>query len=419
MQQLNMNTMKPWIIWLLAASFYALEFFQRVAPSVIAKPLMETFQLSPATFGLIVSFYFYAYGIFQIPAGILLDKYGPRLSLAMAALIVSIGTYLFAHTEQLSFLIMARILVGIGSAFAFVGCLKLARVWFSARSFPFVVGLTNTLGIVGVLFGQEPLTMMIEHLGWQTSLIISAYIGILIAILIFCFVKNKPPQRLHLVKPAAKTLSILHSLKIIFSSKQAWLISLYAGLMVAPIISFAELWAIPFMETNYNLSAQLAAQTNTLIFIGIAIGGPINGFVAAQLKRYKPVLYVGTCSALILFLLIILLEHMPLDALKVILFLFGFFTSSMLLSFSLNSEHHDKRISAAVVGFTNMIIMIIGSLFQPLIGKLLQLFAGSSDIAKLTPHAFLAALLILPAALLINLILLYFIREKSIVYAAN
>lgn len=388
-----------WIVWAIAAIFYSIEFFQRVSPGVIAQPLMQSFQLSPEMLGFIMSFYFYAYGLAQIPVGLLLDRFGAKISLCFAALAVTVGTYLFASSNAVFLLAIARIIVGIGSAFAFVGCLKLARDWFSLSRFGLIVGLTNTLGVMGALFGEEPLSYFIQQYGWRQVLEFTALLSLIVALLIFLIVKDKPkPSK----TPAPSLASFWNNVKKVMGEGQTWLIAVYAGLMVAPVIAFAELWSVKFLQHSHHLSALAAATANSFIFIGIAVGGPLNGWISGRIGRRKPVLFLGNVMALLLFLLIIFLSNAPLHLLELILFLFGAFTSSMLLTFPLNTEIHDKSVSATVIAFTNMMIMFIGAVFQPLIGFL----GATSPNLKM-------ALLVLPLALAVNLILLFRIKEQK------
>lgn len=396
-----------WLIWFVAALFYGVEFFQRVAPSVISQNIVSTFHITETSLGMIISLYYYAYAIAQIPVGLTLDRFGTKMPLAIAAFAVSLGTLLFAHTDNLLVLSIARIIVGIGSAFAFVGCLKLAKDWFTGAQFALIVGLTNTIGVLGALFGETPFNKLVHSIGWQSSLMITAIAGFIVCLLVLLFVKNTSTPTLKIVP-----LPIKATLLRIMASPQSWLIGIYAGLMVAPVIAYAELWSNSFLETIHQISSTQATFATTLIFVGIAVGGPTNGFFSSLLNRRKPVLLVGNVMALALLTMIILAQHLTFMPLCISLFFFGFFTSSMLVAFPLNTEQHPAAMSATVIAFTNMIIMIIGAIFQPTIGRLLDALSLTPHSTLFTPHQFREALLCLPIALAVNLIILYFIRES-------
>lgn len=404
------------VIWFVAALFYGVEFFQRVAPGVIAHDLIMQFHLSAETLGTVISLYLAAYALAQIPVGMILDRFGPRLPMTLAAFLVSLGTLLFALAPYVWVLAIARVLVGIGSAFAFVGCLRLAHSWFPKRMFAVIVGLTNTLGVVGALFAEEPLNILVKEIGWQGSLLLTAAAGMVVCILIFVVVKNKP-EEVGLSCQCPNEFGLLNvkkSLKTILQCHQTWLVALYAGLMVAPILAFAELWAVPFLESTHHLTATLASFVNSFTFIGIAVGGPVNGLIATWMGRRKPVLFYGVVMSLMILLYIIMSNSMPQWQLMSLFFAYGFFTSTMLLAFTMNAENHRPEISAIVIAFTNMVIMLIGEGFQPLIGHLLDIFGSGLTFGEYGAFAFQGALLCLPAALIINLGILIFVKETQV-----
>lgn len=415
MQNKNVSAY-AWLVWFVAALFYGIEYFQRVSPTVMAKPLMESFHLSAAAFGAVTSLYFYAYAAAQIPVGLLLDRYGARRLLSLACFTVSLGSFLFAAAQLIWLLVLARILIGFGSAFAFIGVLKLTASWFSARQYPLMVGLTNTLGVVGAIAGEAPLAKLVATAGWQKSMIITSLVGCVISLLVWLLIRDRPSglgsesANDRLLAPSLKTKA---ALKDVFKDRQTWITALYAGLMVAPIISFAELWAVPFLTRNYALSSVDAAQLNSAIFMGIGVGGPLLGWLSGRLNRRRLLMGVGNLFAFMGLLLIIYTQFLNEVGLFILLFFFGFFTSSMLIAFTLNKHRHSLDHSATVVAFTNMMIMIIGALYQPAIGWLLDRFIPAMQPGVYTLPDFHRALVILPLTSLVSLLLLYFLKDAA------
>ena len=417
LQQAESNKMTfGWVVWFIAALFYAYEFSQRVMPGIIAKPLMNSFHINASTLGSVDSLYFYAYAISQIFVGLILDKFGVKVCIAFACLVVAAGTFGFAHSHSVLVLGLARIAVGIGSAFAFVGCLKLAANWFPVARFALLVGLTNMLGTIGALFGEEPLSHLVQTLGWQESLVLSALVGVVITVLIVIVVSNNPKDSTKACELGFNVdccSSLWRNLVSVLKSRQTWLISIYAGIMVAPVIAFAELWAVPFLEVSHHLAPHIAAQSNSLIFIGIAVGAPLNGLIAGWVKRRKLIMLIGNLVAIITLFIVIWDTQTNLWLTDLIFFLFGYFTSTMLLCFSINTQLHSMNKSGTVIAFTNMMIMIIGAIFQPVIGAILDVFGVSSSHIHYTSSDYHTALMILPIALIINLLLLAFIKEPA------
>lgn len=391
-----------WFVWFIAALFYALEFLQRVSPGTMVQPLMHAFHFRAETLGFVISLYFYAYAIFQIPSGLIIDRLGVRWPLIFAAMAVSLGTLLFAMVHHIWILAFARSLVGAGSAFAFVGCLQIARNYFSEKVFPVIVGLTNSLGILGALLGEEPLTHYMQQLGWRDGLLTTAWLGLLVVLLLFLFLPRKK-----LLLSRCYCESWLVDLVTVVREKRSWIVGIYAGLMVAPVIAFAELWALEFLKARYTVSSDHAALINSLIFVGIAIGGPLNGWLSRFFKQKKWLMGFGNFFAL-LILIAILLGVVTAWLLPFLFLVLGLCLSSMLLTFSICTALHPSEFSATAIAFNNMIIMVIGALFQPFIGELVDLLSGASFL----PHPFALALSCLPIALLGNLVLLWFVPGR-------
>ncbi|MGD9590976.1 MAG: MFS transporter, partial [Candidatus Berkiella sp.] len=156
-----------WALWFIAALFYAYEFIHRVVPSILTEELRITFSVNEHQLGIIGAMYFYAYALFQLPAGILVDKYGAKRLLVIASTVLTLGSFIFATTTNPSIAQISRFMIGMGSAFAFVGCLKIGGQWLSDSAFPLVVGLTNFFGTMGALSGGKPLAILVNSFGWQ------------------------------------------------------------------------------------------------------------------------------------------------------------------------------------------------------------------------------------------------------------
>src|SRR5687768_6752451 len=160
----------PWLIWGLGAAFFFAEYVARVAPSVMVPELMKSFNVDAMAIGSLSAFFSYAYVSMQIPVGILVDRYGPHRLLTVMCIVCGLGCFLFAAASNIISANLGRFLMGFGASFAFVGSLKLAVLWFPANRFGLLAGLTQAVGMVGAAIGQAPISLVVAHLGWQTTL---------------------------------------------------------------------------------------------------------------------------------------------------------------------------------------------------------------------------------------------------------
>lgn len=365
--------LRSWIIWLAAGSFYLFEFVHRVAISVMLPELSQSFNASIAQLSGLAAAYFFAYAFAQIPIGLLIDRYGTRRLLTLACFTISVGSFIFAYTDNIFLAIYCRILIGFGSAFAFVGCLKLAANWFPAHRFAFVVGLTNLFGVTGALIGGNPIAHAVDAFGWREVMFSSGIVGIAMTLLLWKVIRDGSKHK--------KTELIRIKLLTVIKNRQTWLIAIFAGCMVAPIVSYSELWGVTYLMHSYNLSRPDAANITTLTFIGIAVGGPSIGWLSDYFRQRTIFMALGLTGALVSMCLILFGPAMPLWLVSLLHITFGFFTSSMLLCFSLNSEAAAPNIRATTIAFTNTIIMLSGALLQTLSGYLLDFTYNNFDLS--------------------------------------
>ncbi len=184
------SVMLGWAICGLGALFYCYEYLLRIEPSVMVPELMRKFQLSAEEFGFITSLYYIAYTPMQIVVGMMTDIMGPRKMLTIAVLICALGSLLFGSTDLVWLAGTGRFLVGFGSAFAFVGVLKLAAIWLPSSRFALFAGLATALGMIGAMMGVVQLSSLVETLGWEKTVFVGTVIGFLLVPVIWLVVRD-------------------------------------------------------------------------------------------------------------------------------------------------------------------------------------------------------------------------------------
>jgi len=368
-----------WIIWSIAAIFYGLDYFQHTAPSVLIKPISQGMGVGVEEIAYIMSIYFPIYAISQIPAGMLLDKFGSKIMLSISCLVMSLGILFFIYDPTLNTMLIGRVLIAIGSAVAFIGTLKVAADVLPEKLFPIAVGLTNTIGVLGGIFGQVYLHNLVEVYGWQSALGFIGYFGIFWSIVIICFLKYSANPNANIDKVAKNYLSFYDSLKLL-SNKRLWLLAVYAGLMVGIVVNaFSELYDVLFLEQVYKVSECVAANISVMMFIGIAVGGPTHGFIARFFGEKRVWMLICNIMTLLVFSTVILASSIiSSEYLYVLFFLIGFSVSSMLLAFSVVEEIFPRQVKATALAIVNMVIGLCGAIFQYLISIISVYINGGS-----------------------------------------
>ena len=136
---------RSWLIWSLAVLFLFYEFFIRVFPTAMVAELMSAFKVNAGRLGLLSSFYFYSYAPMQIPVGLLMDRFGARKLLTFASLICAIGAFAFSFSFDFSIAAVGRFLMGVGSAFGFVGMVYVCSHFFPQKKWQCLLELVIRL----------------------------------------------------------------------------------------------------------------------------------------------------------------------------------------------------------------------------------------------------------------------------------
>lgn len=399
---------KAWVVWSCAALFYGYQFALRVSPSVMTDDLMSTFAIDACTLGIFMALYYNAYAFLQIPAGSLLDRFGPRKMLAFATLLCILGCVLFASATSTVWIGAGRLFIGAGSAFGFLSCLKIGTTWFVPQRLPLVLGITLCLGTLGATGGGGPLSAMVNGMGWRSTVWWLAGVGVVLLGLIVIFVKSAPPQT-STTPETEEQVPFLASLRVIIIKPQTWFIALYGILMYVPLSAFADMWGVNFLSTVYKIDKTTAAQLVSNLYIGMGVGSPLFPLLCQRLRAYKPSLYLSASVSIVLFLILIMNTDFSVWTLSIILFLLGAFLAGQILCFSIVPEINPKSISATAAGFHNMICMISGVIFQPLIGHILHYSSAMSGNYQASDY--ILALSPIPIVLLIALIVAFWIQE--------
>ncbi len=408
------HTTQAWVIWLLSSIFMFYKYALEVSPSVMTNTLMSTFHISGAELGNLAACYFYAYLILQLPAGLLIDRFGPRKTTTVAIAVCAFGSLLFAKAEILFMAELGRFLTGAGAAFAAVNCLKLIANWFPFRQFAFMTGLMMTLAMLGAVGGQAPLSAFIQHLEWRSALQIIGIAGFVLAALFWLFVKDRSSNHVIDKVIGSPTLSLTASLRKVLANPQSWWLSIFSGFAFAPVMIFGGLWGVSFLKEGYLLSDTIAAQMVSLIFIGFAVGAPTFGWLSDWLQKRCVVMFWGTLLALICISFVIYAPCSSTTVLMLLLFLFGFSISSFLLCFTMIREITVPTLAATAIGFMNAFDAFFGAFSDPLTGKILDMNwngALSEGARIFSLEAYQTAFLTLPIYLVIALFSLIKIKE--------
>lgn len=375
----------PWTMCAIAASFYMYEYLLRIAPGVMTQSLRHSFHVDATHLGLLSAVYYWAYTPMQLPVGMLFDHYGPRRLLVMACLVCAGGSLLFAISDILSVAEVGRFLVGFGSAFAYVGVLKLATIWLPPERFAMIAGLTSALGSIGAIFGESGMTVLVETLGWRKTTFICTGLGVVLMYVIWQVVRDRPEQYVHprvgkamdeLMNPhppsfRIELINLLLGLWSFIRQPQMWFVGAVGCLLYLPSSVFAELWAKPYFQIR-GFSPNAAALAVDTVFFGFTVGGPLIGALSDKIKRRRMPMFLGAVGATVCICSVLYLPDLSHAMIYTLLFAFGICYGAQVIVFAVGHELGPNRLAGTAVATTNMFVMMGGMILQPFIGQLLD-----------------------------------------------
>jgi len=401
----------------LTAIFYCYEYYLRVAPSVMSAELKATFLLSDAGFGYLAAFYYYAYTPMQIPVGMLLDRFGPRKVLTVACLLCALGTYLFASTPVVGVAAIGRFLVGFGSAFAYVGVLKISDVWLPQKYFALMAGIATALGMLGAIVGTISMSALVARMGWQSTLYYSVWAGLILTLILWIVLRDRNPNQTSIDNGSKQALAprvneVLQGLLKMCVNPQMWINGTIGCLTFLPITAFAELWVVPFLGV-VGFSRSDAALGASMMFLGFALGGPCWGLLSNYWKSRRIPLILGSLLAAIFMLILILFPTTSKAWMYSLLFLVTLSASAEILVFAVSNDQNPKEVCATAAAFTNMFTMIGGALLPPIIGTLLDTAIELKEgLPVYSASDYTLALMAIPVGLVLAAILSFCLRES-------
>jgi MFS family permease len=396
----TISSARAWLMYIVAASFYFYDFILKLIPAIMMNNIMSRLQIGANHFGMVELSFYAIYTPMQLFCGPLLDEYGAKRILPSVIALCLIGTAISGYTSDFYTYVFARLLIGFGSAFAFVCVLKIASEWLPRKHYPFLAGLTTTFGMLGGIFSESIAPMFNQyHQVYFYSVIIG--VGIILLLLALVTIEDKTS---HDDTPLDAML-LLKDIYTVLRKRQIWTAGIIGMAMFAPIQLFIA-WAIPFFEQDLGVTEVIAGNITSMLFWGACVVAPLFGWLAGEITHKKRLLLIGNTLSLIGMLAVLFSAQTGVVTAMLLMFLVGSGIAAQPLVFVYASRQVSLHLTATAVAATNFIVNL-SSLAQPYIGAQLVEVAQHSYDLKSWRHA----LSIIPVLLAMNYIAIWRLRE--------
>ncbi|MFT5225408.1 MAG: sugar phosphate permease [Polaribacter sp.] len=353
---------------------YFLSYLYRVVNSIIAGDLSTDLNLNATELGFLTSAYLITFAVIQLPLGVLLDRYGPRRIEAFLLLFAALGAAIFATATSFSMLVIGRALIGLGVSACLMAAFKSFVQWFPADRLPLANGLHMTAGGLGVLCASSPTAWLLETLVWRELFWILAIATLLVAFIIFFAVPDKPSP-IAQVGLASHIGGILH----IFRDRYFWRIIPVAVSTQAAALALIGLWTGPWFRDIAGFNEAEVASSLLLIAVSMITGYILIGYIAYYFsKRGISSTTIALVGMSAFILTQIALAFHPVYFARPVWMLFGFFSTSSILTYAALSQRFSAQYAGRANTALNFLVFAVGFFTQWGIGVVIDTFPSGA-----------------------------------------
>jgi MFS family permease len=268
-------------LYLCFAAAYVLSYTYRTANAVISPELSASLGISASSLGLLTGAYFVAFAAMQIPAGMLLDRYGPRRIEPVLLTVAGCGALAFAASDDLAGLAFGRALIGAGVSVCLMAPLKAIATWYSTERQASLAGWMMVAGGIGALLSTAPLAAALTLLSWRGIFVVLAVATFASALCILWVVPDTPAH-----SRVAGWKYQWAGVKRVFRSARFWWVAPMCAVAMGSFMAIQGLWSVPWLMEVDGYSRMVAADH--LLVLGIVILGGYLGlsFFATALRRF-------------------------------------------------------------------------------------------------------------------------------------
>lgn len=353
---------------------YFLSYLFRVVNAVIAPDLVADLHIDPSQLGLLTSTYFIAFASSQLPLGIFLDRFGPRMVESFLLVFAGIGAFIFAKSDTLTGVIIGRAFIGFGVSACLMAAFKSYVLWFPEKLWPRINGFQMAAGGLGALSATSPVEWLLQITDWRGLFLILAFISFGIALGVFFIVPEKKSQR-----PPEKFSAQVDGIKQIFKARAFWRIAPLATMSQAGFLSLQGLWAGPWLRDVAGMQRPEIAIVLFWTAVAMVTGFILLGFIAETLAQKGVSVLFTSVAGMTVFMVIqmFIAFQTPLPA-TLLWILFGFFGTSGILSYTALSYSFPAALSGRVTTGINLLVFIAAFLVQWAIGAIINQWETSA-----------------------------------------
>lgn len=367
-----------WRVWGILVTIYLIVFFHRLSVGVIIEDLVESFGMSATQIANLGAMYFYAYTVMQIPTGILVDRLGPKKTVATGCVVAGFGSIIFALAMNIPMAYLGRLLVGLGVSVVFLSILKIQSNWFPAKKFASMSGLTSFIGSMGGLLAQTPLILLVDFIGWRNSFLAMGIITLILALMATIFVKNTPmemgfpPVNFEETEPINQRKSIKTQFLGVVKNPKIWYPAIVFGGVNGGFLLFTGTFGVPYMIAVYGLSKTHAANLISVVLVVAGIACLLIGGISDKFKRRKLPMIILAAATVMAWVILVFLKP-PVLLMSILILVVGVTSSIGVLCWSVGKEVSNPKLAGMAMSIVNVCGFTFAAILMVVCGKIIDI----------------------------------------------
>lgn len=395
-------------IMLVLCAGYTVSQFLRTSIGVLSPNMMNDFNINPNDMGLLGGVFFLSFAIFQIPAGILIDRFGPRKVMSSVIIFAVLGSIIFALSNSFYSLLIGRIFMGLGCSICLMGSLVLITRWRDTNQFSKLAGIILAVGGIGGLLATTPLSYFSELYGWRLSFWLAAVVTFFV-MLLYYFVLEDRDKGLFINKKN-KLISPKNLFFVLKERNFKFMIPM-SLMSYSSLVVILGLWGAPYLKDIHGLESIERGKILMLMAISWNIGSFVFGRLRSIFGSYKRVVIFGSIGVIFLLFVLSFISNINITYLYILFCILGFFGAFSVALISHYQVLFDKEYMGRALSTANF--FNFGGVFfiQWLTGKIIFIMGGNSSGAPI--EAYRSAFLFVAILLLVSLCIYLFTNEKK------
>ncbi len=355
---MNIKLRNGILLFIIGAMFFGFQFIIRMSVGILREDIMSKYGVGVVEFGSLAGIYYLGYSIMQIPVGIMLDRFNSRYVAIFFMTLTIIGSLAFIISDSWGVILLARFIVGVGSAVGILFCVKIVNSFFREEIRSFMISLCVTFGLICAIFGGAPMKIISNNFGYTKTFFILTLSG---SLLILALIFTKIPQN----KDTQDNPEFKKILKLMINPSVLFM-GICSGFMVGTFEGFADVWGIMFFNKVFGFSDQESISLTSLIFMGFACGTFIV-FALQKFSKDSTLIFLSGLITCIIYAFIIFDNKISYSTLCFLMFAFGVLCQYQIIVLNFVSKTVDYQYKTVAVSIVNCINMMFGSFFHKII----------------------------------------------------